>query len=110
MTKHLQRCVTALAKAWIVAAVLLGPGADAHANTPLPYYDDFAYANGTNLDGTNGWEIFTTGPGSGDLPDRYHGWLGQPGGTATALNETGRVAGVSLLNTFGAYSGEPGLG
>jgi hypothetical protein len=95
---------------WRTLVLLLATVSFVHAVTPLPYYEDFTYADGTQLAGTNGWHLYTSGPGAGVLPVSDHGWLGWGGGTAAATNGDGRVAGVSLLNTFGAYTGEPGTG
>jgi len=105
-----RRCLALIAGYCSLITLLLLAALPTHGATDLPYHDDFNYSDGTNLDGTNGWFIYTSGPGSGILPDSDHGWLGRPGGTATATNGDARVAGVSLLNTFGVYSGEPGTG
>jgi len=80
--------------------------------SPLPYYENFTYTDSSSLVGSNGWSVFTTGPGVGYgiLPNQYHGWAGYPGGEAVASNAYGRLAGMSLLNKFGTYTREPGMG
>jgi hypothetical protein len=92
----------------LITTLLLPLSALALSN--LPFHEDFKYADGSTLDGVNGWEKFTTGPGYGLSDTWYHGWQGVPGGSVTATNSDGRVAGLSLLRNFGDYTGEPGTG
>ena len=103
-----QRTVGALWVALPLACLCVSTASAAFSS--VPYYDDFSYANASSLVGTNGWTTFTTGPGYGILPDPYHGWVGYAGGRAIASNDAARLTGIQLVNRFGDYTGEPGIG
>ena len=91
-----------------MALVGFQTGAIAYPN--VPFYEDFTYTEGANLNGVNGWKIYSSGPGVGVLGSEYHGWQGWPGGAATASNGDGQLAGISLLKTVGDYTAQPGVG
>ena len=90
--------------------VLVGFQTGAIAYPNVPFYEDFTYTEGANLNGVNGWKIYSSGPGVGVLGSEYHGWQGWPGGAATASNGDGQLAGISLLKTVGDYTAQPGVG
>ena len=65
-----------------VAGVLLLNAVGADAASSTPFDDAFDYADGTSLDGTNGWAV--TGNGS-----------------ATTTNGQARLMDATLVNAFG---------
>jgi hypothetical protein len=78
------QCISALTRGLLVF-LAAGSIFSAHAQySSFPLYDTFNYnPPGTTLDGKNGWEIFAGGVTNGVSIDKYLGWLGLPGGTAS---------------------------
>ena len=99
-----------MARRGALLLALTGLQASAGAYPNVPFYENFTYADGTSINGVNSWKTYTAGPGYGVLPAEYHGWQGWPGGAASAADGEARLAGISLLRTFGTYTGEPGTG